>query len=70
MLPSLVCNDYCSGRRPIYAIEDLIKGPVTETLSFNSIHYQENYNHLVHTQPYFYLWLLKTDSSAILLCSN
>lgn len=49
---------------PIHAIQDLIEGPVTETLSFSSLHYQQNYNHLVHTQPYFYLWLLKTDSSA------
>lgn len=49
---------------PVYAVQDLIKGPVTETLSFSSIHYQENSNHLLHTQPYFYLWLLKTDSSA------
>lgn len=49
---------------PIHAIQDLIEGPVTETLSFSSIHYQENYNHLVYTQPYFYLWLLKTDSPA------
>jgi len=49
---------------PVHAIQDLIEGPVTETLSFSSLHYQESYRSIIHTQPYFYLWMLKTDSSA------
>lgn len=49
---------------PIHAIQDLAEGPVTEILSFSSIYYIENYNHLIHTQPYFYLWMSKNNPSS------
>ena len=72
LLGFICCIPWCTmilaqKEDPIYAIQDFVSGPVTEILSFSSIHYQENYNHLVCTQPYFYLWLLKTDSSANLI---
>ena len=69
LLGCLCCIPWClmiftQEEGPIHAISDLIKGPVTESLSFSSIHYQRNYNHIIYTKPYFNLWLLKSDSSA------